>query len=636
MEKDSSAKELNVVILGSKSSQKYLVGNIILGRNAFDAVDTTFDYEKREGEVCERRVSLVKTPGWLPGYRLCDTPELFKTETILSVSLCPPGLHGFILVINAELPFKDVYKKATKEHLHHCFGEKVLDHTIVVFSHRGLLDQKTIEDHIRGEGPPLQSLLEACGNRYHVLCDDGTDNEVKVKQLFEKIDTMVAENSCYKIESTMIQSVEERRKEVDIKAEELRLKTRQQRQKLRNLLTEPRINLRVLMLGWVFSGKSAAGNRILSTEVFQSGERTMKVLKQSGKVAGREVIIMDTPGWFKFFSASFNPPDLKSEILEGVCLCSPSPNVILLAVPLDTSFTDEQRRVTEDNMRLLGQRVWRHVIVLFTFGDTLGNKTIEQHIESEGQPLRWLIEKCGRRYHVLDKWSNADDQVTELLEKMEEMVAGNSSFYLSETDDPQPEEDRSEESNQNKDEDTAKEITEQLNIEWDRRNWEKHQILRGNRSMDQPRTFSEGEQRSVVSEGEEEEMEHQHKDDQSKTSFGLDLDSEDDAGSDFLNKIKRLLEREWSRREAAMEHFCKCSRADKRAISEPDIDQLRKSREKVLSWLNNQHNQHTTSGYKMEKENVHGKRRHVPRRRKLRQWSPAGWVAKAKTRKKIF
>uniref|UniRef100_A0A4W6EQH7 AIG1-type G domain-containing protein n=1 Tax=Lates calcarifer TaxID=8187 RepID=A0A4W6EQH7_LATCA len=236
MEKDSSAKELNVVILGSKSSQKYLVGNIILGTNAFDAVDITSDCEKREGQVCERRVTLVKTPGWLPGYRLCDTPGLFKTEMILGVSLCPPGLHGFILVINAELPFRGVHKKATEEHLHHCFGEKVLDHTIVIFSHRGLLDQKTIEDHIRKEGPPLQSLLEACGNRYHVLCDDGTDNEVKVKQLFEKIDAMVTENSYYKIESTVMQSVEEGRKEMDIKAEELRLQTQQQWEKLTNLL----------------------------------------------------------------------------------------------------------------------------------------------------------------------------------------------------------------------------------------------------------------------------------------------------------------------------------------------------------------------------------------------------------------
>lgn len=73
-------------------------------------------------------------------------------------------------------------------------------------------------------------------------------------------------------------------------------------------------------------------------------------------------------------------------------------------------------------MRLLGQRVWRYVIVLFTFRDTLGNTTIEQHIESERKPLHWLIEK------------------------MEEMLAVKSSFYLSaypETDGPQPEEHKS-------------------------------------------------------------------------------------------------------------------------------------------------------------------------------------------------
>lgn len=222
----------------------------------------------------------------------------------------------------------------------------------------------------------------------------------------------------------------------------------------------------------------------MSAEVFQSGDRTMKALKQSGEVAGREVVVVDTPGWWKFFPATFTPSFLKSEILKGVSLCSPSPNVIVLAVPLDTSFTDEQRRVTEGNMRLLGQRVWRHVIVLFTFGNVLGDKTIEQHIESEGKPLRWLVEKCGNRYHVLNNTIAADDQVTELLEKMEEMVAGNSCFYLS--DDLQPEEDISEKLTGNKDENTAKEISEQLIIEWDRKNWEKQHSLEG--SMGQPPT----------------------------------------------------------------------------------------------------------------------------------------------------
>lgn len=168
-------------------------------------------------------------------------------------------------------------------------------------------------------------------------------------------------------------------------------------------------------------------------------------------------------------------------------MCSPSPNVILLAVPLDTSFTDEQRRVIEGNLRLLGQRVWRHVIVLFTFRDTLGDKIIEQHIEGEGKPLRWLIEKCGNRYHVLDNTRAVEDQVTELLQKMEEMVAGNSSFYL-ETADLQPEEERVDESTENKDENTTKEITEQLSFKWDRSNWEKHHCLQGtcSRSIREP------------------------------------------------------------------------------------------------------------------------------------------------------
>lgn len=230
------------------------------------------------------------------------------------------------------------------------------------------------------------------------------------------------------------------------------------------------------MVGWVFSGKSATGNTILRAEVFQVGDRTVEAMKRSGRVAGRDVVIVDTPGWWKFFPATFTHKDVRSEILKGVSLCSPSPNVILLMVPLDTSFTNEQSQVIEGNMRLLGQTAWRHVIVLFTFGNVLVGKTIEQHIESEGEPLRKLVEKCGNRYHVLDNTIAAAHQVTELLEKMEEMVAGNSFYCYSsacaDTDDLQPQNDRSDAST---DENSTKEITERLTFKWDRRFWEKPQ-----------------------------------------------------------------------------------------------------------------------------------------------------------------
>src|SRR4029434_1889118 len=77
-------------------------------------------------------------------------------------------------------------------------------------------------------------------------------------------------------------------------------------------------------------------------------------------------------------------------------------------------------------LELLSERVWSHAIVLFDCGECLGDTPIEQHIESGGESLQWLVEKCGNRYHVLNNPKIEDHmQVTQLMEKIEEMVAGN-------------------------------------------------------------------------------------------------------------------------------------------------------------------------------------------------------------------
>uniref|UniRef100_A0A6Q2XI41 AIG1-type G domain-containing protein n=2 Tax=Esox lucius TaxID=8010 RepID=A0A6Q2XI41_ESOLU len=183
--------------------------------------------------------------------------------------------------------------------------------------------------------------------------------------------------------------------------------------------------LRIVLLGSRWSGKSSAGNTVLGREEFDL-RRTGQCVKGQGEVAGRRVTVVDTPGWRRDIPLEWTAELAKHEMTLSVSLCPPGPHTILLIIDVDFEFIEENRRAVEVQLELLNETVWSHTMVLFTHGDYLGDTTIEQHINSEGKALQWLVEKCGNRYHVFDNKNRGDGtQVTELLEKIEEMVAGN-------------------------------------------------------------------------------------------------------------------------------------------------------------------------------------------------------------------
>lgn len=148
-----------------------------------------------------------------------------------------------------------------------------------------------------------------------------------------------------------------------------------------------------------------------------------------GKVLGRNLTVVDTPGWWKFLPTRFTPTRVKTELERGVSLCGKYPQAVLLNVAVETSFREEMRRIIQETLETyLGEDIWRHTIVLFTWGHLLKETSIEELIESEGKPLKWLVQKCGNRYHVFGERGHSSNQVAELLEKIEEMVAGNCVF----------------------------------------------------------------------------------------------------------------------------------------------------------------------------------------------------------------
>ncbi|XP_066551993.1 GTPase IMAP family member 8 isoform X1 [Amia ocellicauda] len=189
-------------------------------------------------------------------------------------------------------------------------------------------------------------------------------------------------------------------------------------------------DLRLVLLGGESTGKSCSGNTILGRKEFQTGIGTKECVKSQSEVAGRQVTVVDTPGWAWCFILH-SVEQLEQKLVRSLSLCSPGPHALLLVIPVGY-VTEDDRKAVEEHLKLFSETVWRHTIVLFTKGDRLKQRTIEQHIEQEGRDLQQIVEKCGNRYHVFNNENKGDcTQVTELLQKIEQMVAANgSSYYL--------------------------------------------------------------------------------------------------------------------------------------------------------------------------------------------------------------
>lgn len=255
-----------------------------------------------------------------------------------------------------------------------------------------------------------------------------------------------------------------------------------------------------MLVGWVMSGKSVSGNTILNKDEFATSKSTVKCQIRHGEISGRPVTVIDTPSWWKFLPSQYTPEWIKSEILDGAFQKHNSPHTILLVIPADTSFKEEQRSVIEENMKILGEQVWRHTIILFTWGDMLGDMTIEQHIESEGKDLQVLVEKCENRYHVFNNEKRESRaQVTELLQKIKEMVSRNFTLFHLGAENRDGQMDKQKSSKASDDERDVKEVVVLIDEEWKRRdkeflekilqlskNYWRDACFRGDKSMESP------------------------------------------------------------------------------------------------------------------------------------------------------
>lgn len=180
-----------------------------------------------------------------------------------------------------------------------------------------------------------------------------------------------------------------------------------------------------MLIGKVGAGKTSVLSTLRSSGGYEKPApldrtRTVKCQREDVNIGDKNLVVVDTPG---LCNPEKSNKEVLKEIKQGLKHAAPGPHVFLLVLDL-APFTTEEQEMVETIKETFGENVLKYTMVLFTRGDQLeeDQTTLQEFIKGD---LKIFVDKCSGGCHVINNRNQSGSEVTELLQKIKDMVQKN-------------------------------------------------------------------------------------------------------------------------------------------------------------------------------------------------------------------